>query len=190
MMLIGVGDGGNNPPHPDPYDQAQNPALIPGKVLRIDPLPQADGAPYGIPPDNPFVGVAGVHPEIFALGLRHPQNFAYDIVAGGPLILSDIGQHQIEEINLLYPGHNYGWPVREGTFVTDRLRQDDLYALPADDATPRLHLPGGTVRSWRGHRDHRWLRLSRQRGAGTAGPLPVRGHVVNAAPFLASALTY
>lgn len=130
IMLIGVGDGGNNPPHPDPYDQAQNPTLIPGKVLRIDPLPQADGAPYGIPPDNPFVGVAGVHPEIFALGLRHPQNFAYDIVGGGPLIMSDIGQHQVEEINLLYPGHNYGWPVREGTFVTDRLRQDDLYALP------------------------------------------------------------
>jgi glucose/arabinose dehydrogenase len=141
MMLIGVGDGGNNPPHPDPYDQAQNPGLIPGKILRIDPLPQPDGAPYGIPADNPFVGRAGIHPEIFALGLRHPQNFSYDIATGGKLILSDIGQAQIEEINLLLPGANYGWPVREGTFVTDRLRQDDLYALPADDASRGFTYP-------------------------------------------------
>jgi glucose/arabinose dehydrogenase len=141
MMLIGVGDGGNNPPHPDPYDQAQNPGLIPGKILRIDPLPQPDGAPYGIPADNPFVGRAGIHPEIFALGLRHPQNFSYDIATGGRPILADIGQHQIEEINLLLPGANYGWPVREGTFVTDRLRQDDLYALPADDASRGFTYP-------------------------------------------------
>ncbi|MGD9512179.1 MAG: sorbosone dehydrogenase family protein, partial [Geminicoccaceae bacterium] len=141
LMLVGVGDGGNNPPHPDPYDQAQNPGLIPGKVLRIDPLPQPGGAPYGIPPDNPFVGIPGAHPEIFALGLRHPQNFSYDIALGGALILADIGQHEIEEINLLLPGRNYGWPLREGTFVTDRLRQEDLYALPADDASRGLTYP-------------------------------------------------
>ena len=141
MMLIGVGDGGNNPPHPDPYDQAQNPGLIPGKILRIDPLLQLNGTPYGIPADNPLVSRAGIHPEIWALGLRHPQNFSYDIAMGGPLIVADIGQHEIEEINLGLPGHNYGWPMREGIFVTDRLRQEDLYALPADDAARGFTYP-------------------------------------------------
>src|SRR5918912_2085781 len=51
------------------------------------------------------------------------------------MILTDIGQHYIEEVNLGVRGANYGWPLREGTFVTDRTDQDVLYALPSDDPT-------------------------------------------------------
>jgi glucose/arabinose dehydrogenase len=134
-MLIGVGDGGNSPLHTDPFDQVQDPANAHGKILRIDPLLQSTGAPYGIPADNPFIGRAGFLPEIWAMGLRHPQNISFDSGASGKLFIADIGQHQVEEINLGYPGHNYGWPLREGAFTTDRGRVGDLYALPADHAT-------------------------------------------------------
>ena len=76
-----------------------------------------DGAKgYGIPSDNPFVGDANVAPEIWAYGLRHPQHFSWD--ADGRMFIGDIGQNQIEEVNLGRAGANYGWRVREGTFAT------------------------------------------------------------------------
>jgi glucose/arabinose dehydrogenase len=50
------------------------------------------------------------------------------------MILTDIGKLNIEEVNLGSAGANYGWPLREGTFVTNRTNPDTLYALPADDA--------------------------------------------------------
>ena len=65
---------------------------------------------------------------------RHPQNITYDIGTSGKLLISDIGQHQVEEVNLGYAGHNYGWPLREGAFTTDRGRVADLYTMPADQA--------------------------------------------------------
>lgn len=133
MMLIGIGDGGNSPLHTDPYNQVQDPANVHGKILRIDPL-ASGGAAYSVPPDNPWVGVSGVLPEIWAMGFRHPQNISYDIGNSGKLLISDIGQHQVEEVNLGYAGHNYGWPIREGAFTTDRGRVADLYNMPADQA--------------------------------------------------------
>lgn len=133
-LFIGVGDGGNVPERPDPYDQAQDPGRALGKILRIDPLPQPDGRRYGIPADNPFVGRPSYLPEIWALGLRHPQNLSFDTGGTGKLLIADIGQAQIEEVNLGLPGANYGWPLREGTFVTNRLDERTLYALPDDDA--------------------------------------------------------
>jgi glucose/arabinose dehydrogenase len=132
-LFIGVGDGGNVPEHPDPYDQAQDPGRALGKLLRVDPLKQADGAQYGIPADNPFVGRRGYLPEIWALGLRHPQNLSFDRGGAGTFLITDIGQAYIEEVNLGIKGANYGWPLREGTFATDRLDQMTLYALPDDD---------------------------------------------------------
>jgi hypothetical protein len=141
MMFIGVGDGGNFSTHPDPYEQAQNLRLAPGKILRINPLLQRDGKPYAVPGDNPFVGRANALPEIWALGLRHPQNLTFDRGGAGTLLIADIGQNQIEEINIGRSGANYGWPVREGTFVTDRRRVQDLYALPADDAARGFTYP-------------------------------------------------
>ena len=140
-MFIGVGDGGNVPEHPDPYDQAQNPGRALGKILRIDPLRQADGRRYGVPGDNPFVGRSGYLAEIWALGLRHPLNLSFDRGGTGKFLIADIGQAQIEEVNLGVAGANYGWPLREGTFATERLDQTTLYALPADDAQNNFTYP-------------------------------------------------
>ncbi|WP_027133663.1 PQQ-dependent sugar dehydrogenase [Geminicoccus roseus] len=133
-LFIGIGDGGNNPQFTDPHYQAQNRGRALGKVFCIDPLRQPDGRAYRVPADNPFVGKSGYLPEIWALGLRHPQNLSFDPGGAGRLILTDIGQAHIEEVNLGIKGANYGWPLREGTFDTDRRDPTRLYPLPRDDA--------------------------------------------------------
>lgn len=140
-LYVTVGDGGNVPTRPDPYDQAQDRKSARGKVLRVDPLPQGNGVRYGIPADNPFVGDSDYLPEIWALGLRHPQNLCFDAGGSGAMVLTDIGQHEIEEVNLGVKGANYGWPLREGTFVTDRTDETRLYALPADDGSNGFTYP-------------------------------------------------
>jgi glucose/arabinose dehydrogenase len=132
-LYIAAGDGGNRQSSPDPFNTAQDPGAALGKILRIDPL--ASGSrPYTVPADNPFVGRAGFLPEIWALGLRHPQNISFDRGGAGTLVIIDIGQGNIEEVNLGVRGANYGWSLREGTFVTDRAGSNPLYRLPADDA--------------------------------------------------------
>ena len=132
LLYIGVGDGGNSPNNTDPYHQAQNMRSPLGKILRIRPLKQSNGQPYGIPASNPFVGPTDHLAEIYASGLRHPQNMCFDS-GSGAFLISDIGQGQIEEVNLGRKGANYGWPLREGTFVTDRSDDGTLYARPVPD---------------------------------------------------------
>ena len=103
-----------------------------GKILRIDPLgTNGPGGSYGIPAGNPFVGQTQdfVNPdldgpmrgEIFAYGLRNPWRFSFDANFGGAprLICADVGQKDVEEIDLIVSGGNYGWRVREGTAAFD-----------------------------------------------------------------------
>ena len=105
-LYIGLGDGGSGG---DPGNRAQNPAALLGKILRID----VDGArPYAIPLGNPFANGGG-RPEIYALGLRNPWRFAFDR-ADGRLLAGDVGQNQVEEIDVIERGGNYGWPILEG----------------------------------------------------------------------------
>lgn len=134
LLFLTVGDGGNNSSHSDPYDQAQNPGSALGKILRFDPLAQGDGSAYGVPADNPFVGREGWLPVIYALGMRHPQNMSFDTGGTGQCFFTDIGQKTIEEVNLLVKGGNYGWPHREGVYMTDRFATNVLYTLPENDA--------------------------------------------------------
>ncbi len=53
------------------------------------------------------------------LGLRNPYRFAFDRM-NGELILADVGQNNIEEINRITIGGNYGWAVKEGELLFDR----------------------------------------------------------------------
>ena len=133
LLYIGSGDSKNSPNNSDPYNVAQDPSSALGKILRINPLRQKDGRSYAVPAGNPFVGRSGYLPEIWALGLRHPQNYCFDAPTG-KMILIDIGQAQIEEVNLGVRGANYGWPHREGTFAADRTNETILYPLPVDDS--------------------------------------------------------
>lgn len=111
-LYIGMGDGGSGG---DPGNRAQNINENLGKMLRID---VNTSAPYGIPATNPYVGVAG-NDEIWAIGLRNPWKFSFD-VASGNIWIADVGQNQIEEINVVSantPGLNYGWRCYEGNQV-------------------------------------------------------------------------
>ena len=113
-LWIGLGDGGSGG---DPQGNAQHLGRLLGKMLRIDPRP-AGGQPYGIPPDNPFVGRPGARGEVWAYGLRNPWRYSFDRRTGD-LWLGDVGQNAWEEVNVVRAGskggENYGWPLREGT---------------------------------------------------------------------------
>jgi len=103
-------------PH-GPNGNGQNFNTPLGAILRID---VDAGPPYGIPADNPFVGVDGLN-EVYAYGLRNPYRFSFDDGPGGDgrLILADVGQNLFEEINIIENGGNYGWAIREGLHCFD-----------------------------------------------------------------------
>jgi glucose/arabinose dehydrogenase len=75
------------------------------------------GVSYQVPADNPFVGVTGAAPEVYALGLRNPYRFSFDR-ATGDLLIGDVGQSKQEEIDWIGSaaarGANFGWACREG----------------------------------------------------------------------------
>ncbi|TWT78554.1 Quinoprotein glucose dehydrogenase B precursor [Posidoniimonas polymericola] len=99
------------------FGNAQDRSKLLGKVLRIDVAgTNGPGGQYGIPADNPFVGEAGVREEIYAYGLRNPWRATFD---GDRLFVADVGQGNVEEINLIESGGNYGWRIKEGTFDFD-----------------------------------------------------------------------
>lgn len=116
-LYAAIGDG------EFPLD-AQSTASVRGKILRLNP----DGS---VPSDNPFVGVPGARPEIWALGLRNPFRFRVD-PASGRIWLGDVGASGVEayeEICRLVRGANYGWPLQEGPVC----HQSDCSALRASD---------------------------------------------------------
>ena len=148
MLYIGMGDTG---PQQDPQGHGQDLSLLLGKMLRID-VDRADaGKAYAIPADNPFVGVAGARPEIWAVGFREPWRFSFDPVTGD-LWVGDVGQDRYEEVSIVRRGENHGWNVYEGfePFSSRYRRPDATYVA----ARLRLHPP---VRQL----DHRRLRLPR-----------------------------
>lgn len=129
MLYISVGDGGddqhNNPPNPEPLKQAQTKQSPFGKILRINPL-QAGEVAYTVPEDNPFISNQDYIPEIWALGFRNPQRFSWDPNQNGYMYIADIGENNIEEINIGKPGKNYGWSKYEGVF---KINQNNKYEL-------------------------------------------------------------
>lgn len=120
-LYIALGDGGAGDDQGTGHvagGNGQDITNILGSLIRIDPLGNnsANGE-YGIPADNPFVGVTGVD-EIYAYGLRNPFRFSFD-QSTGALWLADAGQNHIEEVDVVNKGDNLGWPVKEGTFLFD-----------------------------------------------------------------------
>jgi len=131
LLYVGVADGGSGG---DPLNLAQNPMSAFGKIFRIDPLGRnsANGK-YGIPKDNPFVGQQGTLPEIYALGVRNPQRFAWDS-ANGRMYFADIGQNTVEEISPVTAGANLGWNVWEGSYRFMSREGVNTQGLRADPA--------------------------------------------------------
>jgi glucose/arabinose dehydrogenase len=129
---LALGDGGDandvGISHLEPGGNAQNLSTPLGKFLRFDPIdpsltPGSSDAVssnglYRIPASNPFQGPGQVH-EIYAYGLRNPYRFAFDFVTGD-LIHADVGQNNVEEIDRILIGGNYGWARKEGDFLFNR----------------------------------------------------------------------
>src|SRR6266513_1007349 len=120
-LYIATGDGGGandqGTGHIEPGGNAQSLTTLLGKILRIH-INSAAGTAT-IPPNNPFVGVAGARGEIWAFGLRNPFRNSFDRQTGR-LFIGDVGQSSREEIDVQQPtnpggGENYGWRVREGS---------------------------------------------------------------------------
>jgi glucose/arabinose dehydrogenase len=84
-------------------NRAQDLSDLAGKVIRITDEGQ-------VPPDNPFVGQSGVRPEIYTHGNRNSQGLTLEPYTG-QIWESEHGPKGGDEINLLLPGSNYGWPV-------------------------------------------------------------------------------
>jgi glucose/arabinose dehydrogenase len=121
-LYVSLGDGGGG--CDSTAGSGQDPNQLLGKLLRLD-VDGPDAFPgnplrnYAIPPDNPFVGVAGLD-EIWAMGLRNPFRTTFDR-SNGDIYIGDVGQNDWEEVNRLEVGAvqpgapvNFGWPCREG----------------------------------------------------------------------------
>ena len=111
LLYVGLGDGGGAN---DPLATGQSLGTWLGKILRIDVDRRDPGKAYAVPTDNPFVGREGARPEIFAFGFRNPWQIAFDHETGR-LWAADVGQHLLEEIDVVEKGGNYGWSLKEGT---------------------------------------------------------------------------
>ena len=116
MLYLSLGDGSAST---DPFANGQDLGTLLGAVVRLDVRAASAAAPYVVPPDNPFVGVEGARPEIWAYGLRNPWRMAFD-PASGKLWLGDVGVSDAEEVDRIERGANYGWSIREGFACLDR----------------------------------------------------------------------
>jgi glucose/arabinose dehydrogenase len=133
-LYLGLGDGGSGG---DPLDAGQDLGTPLGSLLRFDVDAGGPGE-LRVPSDNPFVGVDGARPEIWAYGLRNPWRFHFD-ARTGDLWIADVGQNAVEEVNLQPAaspgGENYGWRVVEGDRCFDPPNGCDLDAYVAPVVT-------------------------------------------------------
>lgn len=118
-LYISLGDGGSasdrGPGH-GLTGNGRNKGNVLGTILRINPLGTSLGnTNYSVPADNPFVGDLSGVDEIYAYGFRNPYRMSFD-AANGDLYTGDVGQNDVEEIDQVVIGGNYGWNWKEGSF--------------------------------------------------------------------------
>ncbi|MES2855534.1 MAG: PQQ-dependent sugar dehydrogenase [Bdellovibrionota bacterium] len=124
-----------------------------GKIIRLN----EDGS---VPKDNPFVGKKNGAPEVWSYGQRNPQGLAYDKVSG-KLWEAEMGPRGGDEINLIEPGKNYGWPVitygREyygpkiGTTEKAGMEQPVVYWVPSISPSGLAIYTGSAFPEWKGN---------------------------------------
>jgi len=143
LLYIGVGDGGavENGFQFLAHDKGK----IWGTILRIDPnIKGANGqlnlGQYGIPKTNPFVKDKNALGEIYAYGFRNPHRFTWSEKNG--MIACNVGHGNIESVYIIKPGHDYGWPIREGSFLLNAYGDlNRIYSLPLNDSVYHITYP-------------------------------------------------
>jgi glucose/arabinose dehydrogenase len=170
-LYISTGDTG---PQEDPNNNSQNPAVLKGKILRID-VEHGPGTsqPYRIPRKNPFVSNPDYRPEIWALGLRNPFRCSFN--KGGSLYIGDVGYGTAEEINFERSnsagGHNYGWNILEGPNFTGF----NGNALPPNYQAPVAYFYHPTMSAIIGGYVYQGSKFQRMRGVYFFGNFGVYG---------------
>ena len=127
LLYISAGDRSSPG---DPNNLGQRVDDIHGSILRID---VHAGHPYAVPPDNPFVGIENVRPEIWSYGLRNPWRMAFH-PERGELWVGDNGDENWEMVHKIEKGANAGWSAFEGSHVfraSNRLGGPTLVHSPA-----------------------------------------------------------
>jgi len=132
---------------------AQDPSHDKGKVLRL----RDDGT---VPPDNPFVGRAGYKPEIYSLGHRNQLGLAIHPQTGA-VWSNENGPNGGDEINVILPGRNYGWPdvslgrsyegPWQGKFAKEGIEPPVVYWMPSIAVSGMAFYTGDRFPAWKGN---------------------------------------
>jgi glucose/arabinose dehydrogenase len=150
LLYIATGDGGEADDQGAGHTaqgNGQDTSNLLGKILRIDPQGNdAANGQYSVPLDNPFAPSGGAGggqdgcldgecDEIYAFGFRNPFRFSFDRKAD-LLIAADVGQNDIEEVDVVVSGGNYGWRHKEGTFFFDPNGDGPGFVTDVDPGVP------------------------------------------------------
>ena len=150
-LFVTLGDLASDPVRP--YIQQLDSGI--GKIVRIT----TDGQPA---PGNPFAGQPGARPELYALGFRNPLGLAFR-PGTGQLWEADVGPFGGDELNLIKPGANYGWPVisygleysrkpvGEGGVAKEGLEQPVYYWDPVISPSSLMFYSGELFPQWKGN---------------------------------------
>ncbi|SMQ71676.1 PQQ-dependent sugar dehydrogenase [Agreia sp. VKM Ac-1783] len=125
LLYITTGDANQR-------DRAQDVDYLGGKILRVD-------AAGSVPADNPIASS-----PVYSLGHRNPQGIAWS--TDGTMFAAEFGQDTWDELNIIEPGANYGWPDVEGVDSADTRFVAPIAHWATDDASPSgIAVVGDTV---------------------------------------------
>jgi putative heme-binding domain-containing protein len=133
MLYISTGDGASPNP-PDDLDTGQDISDLLASILRIDVDRKDEGRNYAVANDNPFVGMEGARPEVWAYGFRNPWRMSFDRQTG-ELFVGDVGWELWEMVHRIEKGGNYGWAAMEGP---QRIKPDEVGPTPIQPALIEL----------------------------------------------------
>ncbi len=147
MLYMTTGTSGVN------VIESQDTSGLRGKVLRL----RDDGT---VPPDNPFVGRAGYRPEIYSLGHRNTLGIAVHPRTGA-IWNAEMGPNGGDEINIILPGRNYGWPLVsfgrtyqgpwQGAFAKEGMEPPHVFWTPSISVSGLMFYTGDRFPAWKGN---------------------------------------